>query len=498
MVNSVSLARALRSATALVLFGSVLVAQAEVRLSSVFSDHMVLQRGQPVHLWGWANAGEHGTVMFRGQRSSLTADALGRWSVYLPGGDAGGPFELTIQAANRIDLKDILVGDIWVASGQSNMQFKMTDQLANGPAEIAAANYSTIRLLTVKNKFADHPMEDVDANGWSVCTPEFVRDFSAVAYFFGRDLSQSQKIPIGLIDSSWGGTPAEAWTSLDALTAGPSLMPVFTARADMMTKLSSTMRQQQAEQRINRDRSASGKAPLDIPWRPNPDTWAPAALFNAMISPLTQLPIRGVIWYQGESNTDTLRAPMYESLFRAMITDWRSHWGQEEMPFLYVQIANFANSDHWPEVREAQRKTLELRNTGMVVTIDIGEGNKIHPADKQDVGRRLALWARKLVYGDPIEDSGPLFQSAVPEGQDMVVSFTHADGLQFKGSAAGFEVAAEDGHFVSTTARIEDGKVHVQSSHVLQPRYVRYGWANDPTCNLFNQTGLPASPFSSQ
>ncbi len=499
MKNSFSVARGLRLTMALAIFGSVIAAHGEVKLASIFSDHMVLQRDQPVHIWGWANAGEQGMVMFRGHQSSLTADSLGYWSIYLPGGGAGGPFELTIQSANPIHIKDILVGDIWLASGQSNMQFKMTDRLARGPSEIAAASYSTIRLLTVKDRFADHPLEDAEVNSWSACTPESVRDFSAVAYFFGRELSLRQKVPIGIINSSWGGTPAEAWTSLKALTADPSLMPVFEARADMMSKMNLTMRQQQAEQRINIERRASGATPLDVPWRPNPNAWAPAALFNAMISPLTPFPIRGVIWYQGESNTDNLRAPMYRQLFRTMIADWRSRWGQEEMPFLYVQLANFANTDHWPEVREAQRQTLELRNTGMVVTVDIGENNNIHPADKQDVGYRLALWAQKLVYGDPVEDSGPLFQTAVPMGRDMVVSFTHGGGLRFKGPVAnGFEVAADDGKFVPAFARIEDGKIYARSSEVIQPRYVRYDWANDPTGNLFNQSDLPASPFSSR
>ena len=493
----------LRALSALIPFLIVLAssgsARADVRLVNLFTDHMVVQRNEPVHVWGFADAGEQGRVEFRGNQASFVADKLGRWSVYLPAGSAGGPFTLTVQSSNRVELNDVLVGDLWLASGQSNMQFAMKDRLANGAKEIAAANYPDIRLLTVKQTFADHPLEDAEVSGWAACTPATARDFSAVAYFFGRELSQTEKVPIGIIHSSWGGTPAEAWTSLDALSHDPALMPVFAARAQMMDKLDTIERQQKATQQTNKDLAAQGKKPLDVPWLPNPDTWAPAALFNAMIAPLTPLPIRGVIWYQGESNTDPLRAPMYERVFRAMITDWRARWGQQEMPFLYVQLANFTNSDDWPAVREAQRKTTVLRGTGMAVAIDIGESKNIHPADKQDVGHRLALLARNQVYGEDIEDSGPLFRAAAPEGNEIVVSFTHAAKLTAKGAAlTGFEVAGEDGRFFAATARIERGTVRVGSSMVPHPLVVRYGWSNDPHCNLYNQAGLPASPFTSQ
>ncbi len=482
-----------------ILFAASSALNAQVKVASVYSDHMVVQRGRPVHVWGWANAAEEGIVTFRGAQRHFAADSLGRWSVYLPAGTAGGPFDLVVHGSSRIEFRDVLVGDVWLASGQSNMQFAMSDHLFNGAAEIAAANFSRIRLMTVSDKFAGYPLEDADVSGWSTCTPETARNFSAVAYFFAREISSKEKIPIGIIHSSWGGTTAEAWTSLEALTSNPSLMPVFAARADMMDKLDSTQRQQHAEQRINQDRTASGQSPLAVPWRPNPNTWNPAALYNAMIAPLTPFPIRGVIWYQGESNTDLLRAPIYEEIFRTMIADWRKQWREEEMPFLYVQLANFANTDHWPEVREAQRKTLELRDTGMAVTVDIGEADNIHPADKQDVGHRLALWALDIAYGDSVEDSGPLFAYAWPDAREMVVEFTHAEGLHIKGpTLTGFEVAGEDRHFFPAAGRIEGDKLRVQSSEVSAPRYLRYGWANDPQCNLFNAAGLPASPFSSE
>ena len=482
-----------------IIFAASCSLSAQVKVASIFSDHMVVQRNQPVHVWGWAEPLEQGTVTFRGAQTHFVSDSLGRWTVYLPGGSAGGPFDLVVQGTNRIEVRDVLVGDVWLASGQSNMQFEMSNRLTDGPAEIAAANFPRIRLMTVHDKFADHPLEDADVSGWSTCTPETIRNFSAIAYFFAREISAKEQIPIGIINSSWGGTPAEAWTSLDALASNPSLMPVFAARADMMDQLNSTERKQQSERRINEERNASGEAPLAVPWRPDPNTWNPAALYNAMIAPLTPFPIRGVIWYQGESNTDVLRAPIYQELFRTMIDDWRKQWKLEEMPFLYVQLANFANTDQWPAVREAQRKILELRNTGMVVTVDIGETDNIHPADKQDVGHRLALWARDIVYGESVEDSGPLFTYAWPEASEMVVAFTHAEGLRVNGpNLTGFEVAGEDRRFFQATGRVDGEKVSVQSSEVSAPRYVRYGWANDPKCNLFNSAGLPASPFSSE
>ena len=320
-----------------------------------------------------------------------------------------------------------------------------------------------------------------------------------MAYFFSRKLNQDLKVPLGIIHASWCGTPAEAWTSLDALSRDAALIPVFAARASMMDELNTTMRQQQSEARTKDARTRQGKPALDVPWRPNPDTWAPAALYNAMIAPLTPLPIRGIIWYQGESNTGSTRFAMYERVFRALITDWRQKWGDEALPFLYVQLANFENSDNWPAVREAQRKTLDLRDTGMAITIDIGKAKNIHPLDNQDVGLRLALLARKLVYGEDLEASGPLFRSAAPIDGAMVVSFTHADGLSAAGGElGGFEVAAEDGIFVPAVATILGNTVHARSMAVPDPRYVRFAWSNNPHASLFNGAQLPASPFSSE
>ena len=480
--------------------------KAEVTLSHIIAEHMVLQRDRPVHLWGRANPGERVAITFRGHAAESTADSLGRWSVYLPPGNAGGPFSLSIQATNRIDFTDILVGDLWLASGQSNMEFPMapappwTTGVRNAKSEIAAADDPKLRLFQVKDAWSDYPKDDLDAKRtWTACTPRSIAGFSAVAYFFGRELLEKEKVPIGLIEADVGGTPAEAWTSLDALTSDPSLMPVFSARAHMINDESTVLLEQEQE-KVEADKAqAQGRTPTAPAWRPDPTTWSPAALFNAMIAPLTPLALRGVVWYQGESNTDRERAPLYATLFPALIKDWRAHWALGNFPFLFVQIANYNSSDDWPTVRDAQRRTLSVANTGMAVTIDIGDAAMIHPQDKQDVGHRLALWARAISYGEPVENSGPLFRQATPDGAQVRVWFDHSGGgLVAKGDVLrGFEVAGPDKAFVPANAAIEGNSVHVASSRVAQPLYVRYGWAAAPDGNLYNREGLPASPFTS-
>ncbi len=474
---------------------------ADATLPALLADHMVVQRGLPVHVWGMAAPNEAVSVTFRGERKSGTADGDGRWSVYLSPGEAGGPFPLTIKATNTIVLNDILVGDVWVASGQSNMEFPMTG-LLNAPTEIAAAQYPKIRIFMVKHKPADYPLENVESKGWAACTPESVADSSAVAYFFARNLQQKLGVPIGLIESSWGGTAAESWTSLRTLAADAGLMPVFSARAKMVDSESTTVLRQQREdaefQKALEQAKAEGK-PLPWPqWHPDFAAWAPAALYNGMIAPLTPFAIRGVIWYQGEANASHDRASLYARLFRTMILDWRTSWGEGDFPFLFVQIANWNTEpdELWPEVRNAQRQALALRNTGMAVTIDIGDPNDIHPKNKQDVGLRLSLAARAITYGEKIEWSGPLYRQITQEEHALRVWFDHANGLMAKGATvAGFEVAGADGKYSAADARIEGTSVVVSSPTVPAPVSVRYAWAPNPTCNLFNKEGLPASPF---
>ncbi len=479
--------------------------RADVTLPALLADHMVVQRGLPVHVWGMAAPREAVTVAFRGETKSATTDDDGRWSVYLSPAEAGGPFQLTVKATNTIVVNDILVGDVWVASGQSNMEFPMAE-LVNAQTEIAAAQYPKIRIFMVKHKPADYPLENVESKGWSACTPETVADSSAVAYFFARHLQQKLGVPIGLVESFWGGTAAESWTSLRGLSADAALMPVFAARAKMVAAQSTVALQQQREEREYQQAVEQAKAeskPMPAwHWHPDFAAWAPAALFNGMIAPLTPFAIRGVIWYQGEANSGSDRAPLYARVFQTMIRDWRRAWGEEDFPFLFVQIANWNTSPEglWPEVRNAQRQALALRNTGMAVTIDIGDPDNIHPKNKQDVGLRLALAARAIAFGEKIEWSGPLYRQVTQEEHALRVWFDHANGLMAKGAAptaevTGFEVAGTDGKYSAAQAKIEGESVVVSSLDVPKPVSVRYGWAANPSCNLFNKEGLPASPF---
>jgi sialate O-acetylesterase len=486
--------------TALIFFLSV-SAWADVTLPAVLADHMVVQRGLPVHVWGMAAPNEAVSVTFRGETRSATADENGRWSVFLAPGEAGGPFQLNVKASNTIALNDVLVGDVWIASGQSNMEFSMTD-LVNASSEIAGAEFPKIRLFLVEHKPADYPLENVRSKGWAACTPETVADSSAVAYFFARNLQQKLGVPIGLIESFWGGTPAESWTSLRGLAADASLMPVFAARAKTLATQSTTVLQLEREERqfqlAVEQAKAEGKPIPGRQWHPDFAAWAPAALYNGMIAPVTSFAIRGAIWYQGEANTGPDRAPLYAQLFQTMIRDWRNAWGEGDFPFLFVQIANWntAAEDLWPDVRNAQRKALALKNMGMAVTIDIGDAVDIHPKNKQDVGFRLSLAARAIAYGEKIEWSGPLYRQVTPEEHALRVWFEHANGLVAKGAAlTGFEVAGADGKYSAAEAKIDGASVVVSSSSVLTPVSVRYGWAANPTCNLFNKEGLPASPF---
>lgn len=481
--------------------------KAEVRLSNLLADHMVLQRGMPVHAWGTADPGERVTVVFRGAQASSTADKLGRWSTYLAPGEAGGPFQMVIMGGDpkaRLILNDVMVGDVWVASGQSNMERPMY-LVANAEAEIAAAKYPLIRSLRVEHGTADFPQIEAKVRTWSECTPEIARHGSAVAYYFAREIQQKTGVPIGIIESHWGGTAAEAWTSLRALSADAALTPVFAIRAqaadrEAEERLLIAQETQAFEAAAARAKAEGKPEPPPRPWHPDFANYAPASLFNAMIAPLTGFAIKGVIWYQGESNVGLERGPLYSRLFPTLIQDWRRAWGQGNFPFLFVQIANWGadRPEGWPEVREAQRRTLGLANTAMAVTIDIGETADIHPKNKLDVGKRLALAARATVYGEAIEYSGPLFRQVTNEEGALRVWFDHAEGLMArKGEPRAFEVAGVDHVFKPAKARIEGSTVVVSNAEVPEPRFVRYGWAADPGCNLYNKAGLPASPFLS-
>src|SRR4051794_7124529 len=474
--------------------------QGAVKLPALISDHMVLQQGMPVRIWGTADPGESVRVEFQGQTVSTAAKPDGKWEAWLRPLSAAGPLDMSINGAI---IRDVLVGEVWVGSGQSNMEWVLQNT-KDHDAEVAAANYPLMHIFHVKKLVADQPAADVEAK-WDVVAPATIPRFSAVEYFFGRHLHQSLHVPMGLIESDWGGTPAQSWTSKEMLQSDPALKFIQDdwERATSNYPAAKQRYDQQLEtwNAAAAKAKAEGRTPPNRPGLPpgpgHPNT--PAGLYNGMIAPLTPFAIRGVIWYQGESNASEAHAYRYRRLFGDMIQDWRNRWAEGDFPFLFVQLANFKSNQWWPVLRESQTETLRLRNTGMTVAIDVGESTDIHPKNKQDVGKRLALAALHVAYGKALEYSGPVFQQATPEGAAMRVYFTHADGMQAKGGAAitGFTIAGADGNFLPAEAKIDGTTIVVSNAQVANPAAVRYAWADDPTCNLINQAGLPAGPFRS-
>lgn len=642
----------------LILLGFVASVQAEVRLPAIIGDNMVLQQDVKVRIWGNANPGERVIVTFRNKSANTVADAKGSWQVWLEPQKAGGPSELVVKGDNLLTIKNVLVGEVWVCSGQSNMEWPLSNTIGADEA-VSQANYPEIRLFTVEHHTSATPLADLKGR-WVVTTPAEAAQFSAVGYFFGRELHQQLKVPVGLINTSWGGTPAEAWTSNEALLAVPELKPILEkyeaslkslpeakeayARAltqweeknlyldagnkgeslgyadpDFATKDWSQMdlpkqfesaglmidgavwfrkvvelpeawsgkdlvlnltsiddqdvtyfngkkvggigRETQNSYMVPRkyvvpaslvrggrnviavrvfDSAGEGGfgrggmmtlgpagvaesqlIPLRGNWdykvelslEPKHPDWgsrpeavgaanqnSPSVLYNAMIAPLIPYSIRGAIWYQGESNAG--RAYQYRTLFPTMIRNWRTAWGQQ-FPFYFVQLANWHASkaepdeSDWAELREAQTMTLREPQTGMAVTIDIGDENDIHPRNKLDVGRRLAAWALADTYRQKVIQSGPLFEKSLIDGDKVKIQFKYGAGLKTidGGPVKGFAIAGEDRRFVWADARIEGDTVIVSSAKVPKPVAVRYGWADNPIANLYNKAGLPASPF---
>ncbi len=610
---------------------------AQVKLARIFSDHMVLQRGVKVPVWGTAASGKRITVEINGMTAGAVTGRDGKWRLWLPAFEAGGPYEMNVSGDGNVKLTDVLFGEVWFASGQSNMGFTMNSGPLNKEEEIAAANYPDIRLFTVPRRVGRTPKEDLEGGSWAACTPGTVADFSAVAYFFGRKIHQDLKVPVGLIDCSWGGTPAEAWTSAEMLKSLPAYRdwvnelekdPVnweedieansqrqakkndiiyhsFEGLKQGVAKLNYDDSDWKSIAIPNWDKDLEGivwlrkrinvpkeykKQPItidlgriqfyaivyfngqkigevtsphfarfDVPgdlvrsgdneiavralhfWaKPQfdgpagrmkvtaangvviddlADVWRyktglepefpviknyqnyPASLFNGMVAPVIPYAMAGVIWYQGESNAG--RAYDYQSLFKALITDWRIRWEEGYAPFLFVQLANYLDrkpdpgDDSWAELRDAQLQALALPRTGMAVTIDIGEALNIHPKNKQEVGRRLALNAEKIAYGMNVVSSGPIFKSMKIDGKDVELNFDYiGSGLLAKGGELrGFAVAGADRKFYWARARIAGNQVILRSDKVPHPVAVRYGWASNPDCNLYNKEGLPASPF---
>ena len=493
----------------LVLIAFVASAEAAPRTAGVFTDHMVLQRDIPVAVWGWADPGEAITVSLAGHSCKTTADSDGKWSCKLPKMDAGGPFELRVEGKDAsITKEDVFVGEVWLCSGQSNMVWPVS-RSNNFEKEKAAADLPKIRMFTVQRRPSDKPEDDCQGE-WVVCSPETVGSFSAAGFFFGRELFEALDVPIGLINSSWGGTPVQAWTSMNSQKSVSEIEPVLQQWKEQVekwpqTKQSHDKRMAAWKAAVAKAKEAGEKAPNKPrpPQNPLTNPRRPACLFNGMIAPLVPYTIRGAIWYQGEANS---RGPsdLYGLQLQTMIDNWRALWKQGDFAFIYVQLANFrtpqtkpVEENGWVIVQEEQFKTLKHPNTGMAVIIDIGEANNIHPTNKQDVGKRLALWALGTTYGQDLTYSGPLYKSMEKKEGKIVLRFDHVDGglVAKGGELQGFTVAGADKEFVWAKAIIEGDTVVVSADEVKDPVAVRYGWSANPKCNLYNKAGLPASPF---
>jgi sialate O-acetylesterase len=468
-----------------------LAARADVRPNALCTEGMVLQQKANVKIWGEADKGEKVTISFRGKTASAQAGDDGRWVATIPTGEAGGPFDLSIAGNNKIELKNVLVGEVWVCSGQSNMEWSINacnesdKQVAKGEP-----HNPMVRMFTVKKVTPTTPQNNASGS-WVEASPDSVGKFSAVGYFFGRDLNKAQKVPVGLIHTSWGGTRAEAWTSKEYLD-GHDWFKNEHVKFDTS--------------KVNAN--------------------SPSVLYNGMIHPIRNYGIKGAIWYQGESNAG--QAYKYRALFPMMIQNWRKDFNQGDFPFYFVQLAPFnaipkaPGDSNWAELREAQTMTLKLNHTGMAVITDVGNEYDIHPTPKQPVGERLSLCARALTYGEKVAYSGPMFKSVKFDGEKAILKFDHIGGglvakklvpTQVRQTKAGdqaawrvdpdakdieltgFTIAGKDQKFYSAKAIIQGDDVIVSSPDVTAAAAVRYGWANHPLCGLFNRDGLPASPF---
>lgn len=523
---------------------------AEVKLNSLFADHMVLQCDTPAPIWGTADPGEQVRVAFGGQTRTVTAGATGKWSVKLdPLPASAEPRVLTVEGKNKLAFQDVLVGEVWVASGQSNMASSVS-AASNADEALAQAADAQVRFFSVAHNIAQEPLADLGGK-WEVSTPETAKNFSAVGYFFAREIQKDQKKPVAILHGSWGGTPVQTWMSVEAVKKAPPIAKTLgeweaaveqhqkvQANPQLETDYQRDLKQWQAEvepgfdavfKAYNAAKAAgSPVGPKPTPSRPEPVNPDPMGMpnpssrphtlgisFNAMIAPMIPYAIRGVIWYQGEENGST--GLEYRALFPRLIEDWRRRWDEDDFPFLFVQLpcngpdpTPVAGSG-WPWTREAQFMTLEKEpRTGMAITIDIGDPANVHPKDKVDVGHRLALLARKIAYGEELVASGPLYKDYTVEGEKVRINFTNTGGGLIIAQAPwrppqvaplptdrliGFFIAGEDKSWVEADAQIEGDSVMVSSPKVTKPVAVRYAWANSPRCNLYNKEHLPASPF---
>jgi len=517
-------------------------ARADVKLPAFFSDHMVLQRDIPAPVWGTAAPGEKVAVAFAGQSVATTADASGRWQIKLAPLPANATAQvLTIRGTNTVTVNDVLVGDVWLASGQSNMD----SPLSSGSAAQALpeATDPLIRFFKVTKSVAATPQSDVKGK-WELSTPVTAKNFSAVAYFFAKEIRRTQNVPVAVFNDAWGGTPIKTWMNVESLRSSSSPVLAKTLaewekalaqhrsvkdKPELMTAYYGDMKdwETNVQPRIKAAKAAGKPAPADArpePVQPDPIAMpssskrpnTPTISYNAMIAPLAPYGIRGVLWYQGEA--DASRGLEYRELFPALIQGWRTVWGQGDLPFLFVQLPSngkdtvpvAAQSNTIPWLREAQARSLALPATGMAVTLDIGNPADVHPDNKIHTGQRLALVARETVYGEKITGTSPLYRDHTVSGGAIRIRFTNTGGGLVIGEApwrpagaeawpkdklVGFYIAGEDRKWVDASARIEGDAVIVSAPSVTAPVAVRYGWASSPPVNLSNKEGLPAAPF---
>jgi sialate O-acetylesterase len=476
-----------------------------VELNSLFSDNVVLQQSKTLPIWGAGRDGEKIEVKL-GKQSATTTVSGGKWSVKLDALPAGGSLTLIVTGDNMLTVTNVLIGEVWVCSGQSNMERQLGPRggqkpLENWEQEVAAANHPQIRMFFVHRDKSSTPLADAHGQ-WVVCSPQTAKDFSAVGYFFAQALHVDLKVPVGMIFTSVGGTAVELWTSPDALAKNPAGAELVRKTEQEIREFPEKLAKFKAEEPVLLEKftndlaaaKAAGKTEPRPPSAPrDPSGIRPGCLFNGMVAPLMPYAIRGVIWYQGESNGG--RGKQYRELFPLMIRDWRSRWQQGDFPFCFVQLATYRACD--PMIREAQLLTLSrVPNTAMAVTTDVGDATDIHPTRKKPVGERLALAARAIAYGEKIEFSGPLFESSEINNGKVILHFSHAKGMTAKGGAlTGFVIAGADKKFVPADAVIQGETVVVSSPSVSAPVAARYNWAGVAEGNLYNAAGLPASPF---
>jgi sialate O-acetylesterase len=483
-------------------------AQAKVKVASIFQSHMVLQREMKIPIWGKATAGEKITVTLDGKSAETVAKENGTWRVNLPEMKAGGPFTVEVKGTNTITFEDVLIGEVWLCSGQSNMAMQVRGM--KRPQDELKETLPQVRLFRVGNAPKEEPVTSLKGK-WVVATPANARGFSAVAFFFGQNIHESLKVPVGLINSSVGGTPVEAWTSMEVVKSVPKTEWIWAkwdrllkAYPEKKKKYDAAMPAYQEAYKAWKETDRKEKRPRR-PRRPagRNSTRYPANLYNGMIHPLMPYGIRGAIWYQGEGNAG--QGKSYRAQLTAMIKDWRTRWGQGDFPFGIVQLPGYrtpqkkpVEDNGWTRVQEAELLTaLTVPNCGVAVTLGLGEAKNIHPQNKKPVGERLAYWARAKVYGEKLVYSGPIYKSMKVEGKAIRLTFDHVGGglVAKDGELKGFAIAGKDKQFKWASAKIDGDTIVVWNDEIPAPTTIRYAWAKNPIWSLMNKEGLPASQF---